>query len=244
MRASPAGDVLCFSCVSADEHLGPVVAVGHIADADLGVGGVQDIGTVAGGIHPAIHHCLRGAVALGDVFTGSPEGNAEIADHLKGRAVNRAVMGKIAVVLHVLGFEPGYPTQLPVVGKRLQAVFLSDLIDQTDDLLLVFGNGCIQSGDVDDLTGIDQVVILDLRIGTFDLAQTHLVFGGNLPHAVAGDNGMAGCSGVDAKHGQDQKDRETYQRFFHVWLPPVVKRKGGPAKKRDRRELRLISVLN
>lgn len=57
---------------SANKHLRPVIAVGHIAYADLGIGPVQDVGAVSAGIHPAIYDCLRSAVALGDVFAGRP----------------------------------------------------------------------------------------------------------------------------------------------------------------------------
>ena len=54
-----------------DKHLGPVVAAGYIAHADVGIGCIQDIGAMTGGIHPAIYNCLGCCVALGDILAGA-----------------------------------------------------------------------------------------------------------------------------------------------------------------------------
>ena len=62
---------------SADEHLGPVVPGGHIPHADLGIGGVEDIGPVAAGVHPAVDHLLGRPLAVGDVFPGGAVAQAE-----------------------------------------------------------------------------------------------------------------------------------------------------------------------
>ena len=62
----------------------------------------QDVGPVAGGVHPAVDHGLGRGVALGDVFTGAPVGQAKVFDHLEGRAVDGTGVGEIVVVLHVL----------------------------------------------------------------------------------------------------------------------------------------------
>ena len=136
---------------------------------------------MAGGVHPAVDHRLGRGVALGNVFTGTAEGDAEVADHLEGGAVDGAVVGEVAVVLHVLGLVPGYPGQFPVVSKGAEAVLGTLFVDQPDHLLLKAGDGGIQRGDVDGLARVDQVVIADLGIGAFDLADAHLVLDGDLP---------------------------------------------------------------
>ena len=56
-----------------EEHLRPVIAAGHIADADMGVTGIENVCPVAAGVHPAVDHGLGDCVALGDVLTGTFE---------------------------------------------------------------------------------------------------------------------------------------------------------------------------
>ena len=63
--------------------------IGHIPHADLRVRGVQNVGPVAAGVHPAVHNGLRCALAVGDVLTGGAEGQAKGLDHLEGSAVSR-----------------------------------------------------------------------------------------------------------------------------------------------------------
>ena len=86
----------------ANKHLGPVVAVCSISNADLGVGGVQDVGPVTAGIHPGVDHSLGRSLSIGNVFTGSAEGQSKGLDHLEGCAVGGTGMGEIAVIYHVL----------------------------------------------------------------------------------------------------------------------------------------------
>lgn len=172
------------------EHLGPVVPTGDISHADVGEIGVQNVGPVAGGIHPSVNHRLGGGIALGDVLPGAAEGRTEVSDHLEGRAVGGTKVGEIPIVLHVLGLVPSHPGQLPVVGQGLQPILPADLIDQADDLLLVICNGGIYRGDVDYLPRIDQVEILNFGIGAFDLAQAHLVLRCDLPQRVSSRDGV------------------------------------------------------
>lgn len=77
-------------------------AVLYGSDADLGVGGVQDIGTMSGGIHPCIHYSLRGRLPVGDIFTRSSIRDTEFAHHIEWGPVGRGLVGKIVVVDHVL----------------------------------------------------------------------------------------------------------------------------------------------
>ena len=56
----------------------------------MGIIRVQNIGPVAGGVHPAVDHRLGRGIALGNVFTGTAVGNAEVLDHLERRAVDGA----------------------------------------------------------------------------------------------------------------------------------------------------------
>ena len=71
-----------------DKHLGPVVAVCHIAYPDLGVGRVEDVGPVAAGVHPGVHHRLSGPLAVGDVFSGGASTYTQ--------TIYKAVFAKIA----------------------------------------------------------------------------------------------------------------------------------------------------
>lgn len=202
-----------------NKHLRPVIAPGNITDTDSGVVRVQNIGAMSGGIHPAVYNCLRRCVTLGDVLTGTSVGDAEVFDHLEGGAVNRAGVGEVFVVLHVLRLVAGDPAQFPIVSKGLQSVFRPDLIDQTDDLLLVAGNPSVHSGDVDFLARVDQVQVLDLGIGAFDLAQTYLIFGCDLPYAFAGDYGVGDRGGryLDQKYRNKQKGAEDHRKqLFHI----------------------------
>ncbi|MPM05957.1 hypothetical protein SDC9_52252 [bioreactor metagenome] len=86
-----------------DKFLRPVVSVRNVAYADLGIGSVKDVGSVARGIHPGVHNRFRGRIAHRDVFAGGFVGDAEGTHHLKGRAISRAGVIKIVVVMHVLG---------------------------------------------------------------------------------------------------------------------------------------------
>ena len=80
------------------------MTLGNIADADLLIRRIQDIGAVTAGIHPTVHNSLRGSISLGDVFPGCAVGETEGGYHLKRRAVCRAVVGEIAVFQHILRF--------------------------------------------------------------------------------------------------------------------------------------------
>ena len=72
----------CCSCITQSfrreegitlvrEHLGPVVHTVflHISYADGGEVCIEDIGSVTGAVHPAVHHFLRTSLTVGDVFT-------------------------------------------------------------------------------------------------------------------------------------------------------------------------------
>lgn len=187
----------------------------------MGIIRVQNIGPVAGGVHPAVDHRLGRGIALGNVFTGTAVGNAEILDHLERCAVDGAGVGEILVVLHVLRLVAGYAAQLPVVGQGLQAVLCPDLIDEPDDFLLVAGNAGIQGGDVDGLAGVDQVKILDLRVGAFEFADADFVFDCQLPQGVAGDDGV--CVAADAlirSTGMSAAVVRIIENSFRMLLPP------------------------
>ena len=135
----------------------------------MGVIRVQNIGPVAGGVHPAVDHRLGRGIALGNVFTGAAVGDAEILDHLERCAVDGAGVGEILVVLHVLRLVAGYAAQLPVVRQGLQAVLCPDLIDEPDDFLLVAGNAGIQG--VDSLPAETQGKPENTGVGSLSLLQ-------------------------------------------------------------------------
>lgn len=58
---------LCLSLLS-DKHLCPVMTTGYIANTDVGEIGIQNVGTMLGRVHPAVHHRLRCGIALGNIL--------------------------------------------------------------------------------------------------------------------------------------------------------------------------------
>ena len=60
-----------------DKHLRPVIALCHIAHADMGIIRIQNICPMPGGIHPAVDYCLGRCVAPCDIFTGAAEADAK-----------------------------------------------------------------------------------------------------------------------------------------------------------------------
>lgn len=204
--------------MSSDEHLGPVIALGDIAHADLLIGRVQNVGAVAAGVHPAVDDGLGRGVALGDVFSRGAVGKPEGGDHLEGGAVCRAGVGKVAVVQHILRLIAGDPGQLPVGGQGLQTVLLADLVDQADHLRLIAGNSVVQLGDLEHLARIDQVGIADLGICLDDLAGANLILDRQLPHGVAGDDGMGeggGARGDGEQTSRQDGGGKQHMHFFH-----------------------------
>lgn len=162
----------------------------YIANTDVSIAGIQNICPVAGRVHPGIYNSLRAGIALGNVFTGASEGDAEAAHHFIRCAVDWTVMGEVAVILHVLRLDPRNPGQLPIIGQGTQSVFGPNVVDQANDLPLIIGDRGICCGNVDALTRLDQIIVFDLCIGVFDLAESNFIFDRDLPQAIAGYNGM------------------------------------------------------
>ena len=173
-----------------DKHLRPIIPAGAITHADLCVGRVEDIGAMAAGIHPGVHDGGRRPLPVGDVFPGGAEGEAEGSDHLERGAVGGAGMGKVPVAGHILRLVPGDPGQLPVRRQWLQPILRADLIHQPDHFILIIEDCVRNLRDVQDLSGIDQIGVGNLRIGRNDLAGANLIFDRQLPHRIALNHGM------------------------------------------------------
>lgn len=71
------------NCLFLNEHLRPIVAVFHITDSDVREVFVQDIGAVAGAVHPCIHYLLRRGLAHGNVFPGRTIFDSIAFHHIK-----------------------------------------------------------------------------------------------------------------------------------------------------------------
>lgn len=170
----------------------------------MSIVGVENVRPVTGRIHPSVHDRLGRAVAFGNVLPGTSIGNAEVFDHLEGRSIDGAVVGKVTVVFHILRLIPGDTGQLPVISKGFQTVLYPDLIDKTDDFLLKIRDVGIRIGNVDQLPRIDQIKVVDLRIGELDLTQSHLIFGGDLPHTLSRYHSMRCGRYCDRQKGDDQ----------------------------------------
>ena len=205
-----------------DEHLCPVVAIGHVAYADLGERGVKDIGPVAGGVHPGVNHLLGGALAVSDVLPGSAIGDAKGLHHVEGGAIGGAGMGEVVLVHHILGLVTGHPGELPVGGERGQAILLAGFVGEADDFALIGGDTAVQGGDVEDLSGVDQVGIGDLGIGLDDFAGAYLVLDGQLPHGVPRGHGVGdGSRRRRGEQGYGQSGSSNGAcHFFHSKIPP------------------------
>lgn len=190
-----------------DKHLCPIISAGAIAHADLRIGCVEDIGAMAAGIHPGVHDGGGRPLPVGDVFPSGAVGEAECPDHLERRAIGGAGMGKVSVVRHILRLVPGDPGQLPVRRQWLQPVLRADLVHQPDHFILIIEDCVRNLRDVQDLSGIDQIGVGDLRIGGNNLAGANLIFDRQLPHRIPLNHGM-----VQAGRGRGYGERRGQKR--------------------------------
>ena len=174
---------------------------------------------MAAGIHPAIHHGLGRGVAFGDVFPRRAVGQPEGLNHLEGCAVSRAVVGKVAVVQHVLRFIAGHVGELPVGGEGGQPVLPADLVDQAHHLSLKAGYGAVGLRDGQHLAGIDQVRVADVGVCLDDFAGAYLIFHGQLPHGVSGRHrmGEGGRAGGGCQDGPGQGGSEKQGAEWFHW---------------------------
>ena len=200
------------------------MAVRHIADADFGKRGVEDVRAVAAGIHPAVDDRLRRRVALGDVLARRAVAQAETANHIERRAVGGAVVREIAAVVHILRLVPRHARQFPVGRQRGQAVLRAVGVDQFDDLRLERKRRRVVQRDVDLLPGVNQVGVCKLRVGGDQLVQPDLVLDGDFPQAVALDHridvgvGRRGDGGqADGQTERRQRGKRLFYRLFHAF---------------------------
>lgn len=66
------------AAVSTDKKLYPVIRAGwafYMGNADFCIGCVQDIGTVAGAVHPVIHDLLCRGLTIGNILSGGAVGD-------------------------------------------------------------------------------------------------------------------------------------------------------------------------
>ena len=114
-----------------DEQLGDVdiaMIVKHHADAYFLPLSAQNIGPVAGTGHESSLGFFHGGV-VSNVFTYAIVGITKMGEHLGRTPISGGFVGKIAVVLHVLGFDAGNAAESRVQGEGRQAVTDSVLIE-------------------------------------------------------------------------------------------------------------------
>lgn len=100
--------VLMKRSALANKHLAPVISALDVANSHLGIVCIEDICPVPGGIHPGIYHVFGGCIAHCDIFTSCSISDAKGFHHIKWRAVCRAGVAEISVILHVLRLSLRY----------------------------------------------------------------------------------------------------------------------------------------
>ena len=87
-------------------HIDIAVFVEADADAHLGPGAGQNVLPVTGGGHERRLRFLNGGV-MGDVLASAVKRVAEGGQHVLDAAISGRLMGKLVVVAHIAGFDPG-----------------------------------------------------------------------------------------------------------------------------------------
>ena len=183
------------------------MSVGDVADADLRVGAAEDVGAVALAVHPARDDRGGRGVAHGDVLARRAVAEAEGAEHPEGRAVGRAVVREVTVIMHILRLVARDAGKLPVLRQRGKAVLRALGVHKADDLLLAGADGGIRLGNGQHVAGVDEIRICDLRIRVDDLARADLILHGELPHRVAALHGVGRGKCRDG-HGRGCQQRQ------------------------------------
>lgn len=169
------------------------------ADADLIECAVEDIGTVACGIHPALHHGGGGFLAFGYVFGGGLIFDAEGCQHLERGAIGWGIMCEIIAIDEILRFGAGNAAELPVFGERRQACFFAFGVHELDYFSLHCADIAADGRDGDFLPYRELRWVFDLRIGFYELCHADLVLGGDFPEAIAFGDGV--CHIISSFHG-------------------------------------------
>ena len=166
-------------------------------------------------VHPARDDRGGRGVAHGDVLARRAVAEAEGAEHPEGRAVGRAVVREVTVIMHILRLVARDAGKLPVLRQRGKAVLRALGVHKADDLLLAGADGGIRLGDGQHVAGVDEIRICDLRIRVDDLARADLILHGELPHRVAALHGVGRGKCRDG-HGRGCQQRQRQgKQFFH-----------------------------